>query len=351
MTLLPILPLPVLVPLAIVLVVAAVLLLRGGWPRKHHRAGSLRAVGLVVLVLLAALRPGFPGGSTPQASSELNVFFVVDSTSSANAEDYGNGKPRLDGMKADINALALALPGARYSMITFDRAASVRLPLTTDAAALETMTEILTPEVSLYSHGSSVTVAAGLLKERLLAAQQAHPERPRLVFYLGDGEQTAAGKPEPFNLPDALVSGGAVLGYGTKAGGRMKEYFGYDAGQPAEYIQDYSSNQRTDAISRIDEQMLGTLAQQLSVPYVHRSAGDPITAALTDAKPAALTPDSSVSTAGRIELYWLFALGAFVLAAWELLDSGRRLRRLSTGATLDQTARQPTARQEMEVLR
>ena len=48
------------------------------------------------------------------------------------------------------------------------------------------------------------------------------PERGRVVFYLGDGEQTAADPPTPFDIDKRLINGGAVLGYGTTEGGRMK---------------------------------------------------------------------------------------------------------------------------------
>ena len=49
--------------------------------------------------------------------------------------------------------------------------------------------------MTAYSKGSSVTAAGKLLTERLRAARDSHPERPRLVYYLGDGEQTSAAAP------------------------------------------------------------------------------------------------------------------------------------------------------------
>ncbi|WP_081709975.1 VWA domain-containing protein [Arthrobacter sp. 35W] len=339
MTLLPVLPLWLMIPLALALVLlggAAALLWRSrtaavsaNGARPASMAPAVRAAALVALVLLAALRPGFPGGTAQQISTQLNVFFVVDTTSSSNAEDFGPSATRLDGMKTDIEAIAAALPGARYSMLTFDSSAVVRLPLTTDANALDTMVDILSPEVTLFSRGSSVTVAADALKDRLEAARKAHPDRPRLVFYLGDGEQTADKAPAPFNLPENLVNGGAVLGYGTVDGGRMRENSGYPLDRPEQYITDYSTGGSKDAVSRLDEKMLRTLADQLTVPYVHRNAGDPIAAALVDASAAGMAPDDAATTAGRIELYWIFALAAFAVVLWEIVDSGRRLRRLS----------------------
>ena len=44
----------------------------------------------MLLLLAAALRPGVPGGSAQAAAADVNVFFVVDTSSSIVAEDYGN---------------------------------------------------------------------------------------------------------------------------------------------------------------------------------------------------------------------------------------------------------------------
>jgi Ca-activated chloride channel family protein len=167
-----------------------------------------------------------------------------------------------------------------------------------------------------------------LLAERLQAARQAHPDRPRVVFYLGDGEQTAAAAPQPFSIPGNLINGGAVLGYGTVQGGRMLENFGYSSAQKPQYIKDTTTAGGGDAVSRIDEHMLSTIAADLDVPYVHRSAGDPVTQALQDARPGTVQLSSQAAAGSRFELYWILALAAFPLLVWELLIHGRRIASL-----------------------
>ena len=273
------------------------------------------------------LRPGVPGGSVRTAAADLNVFFVVDTTSSIAAEDYGNGAPRLDGVRQDIMAIAGELAGARFSLITFDTSAVVRMPLTTDASALETLTAVLEPQVTVYSKGSSVTVARKVLNERLRAARDSHPERARIVYYLGDGEQTSGKAPEPMRVDAALVNGGAVLGYGTAQGGRMKEKATSSSAAGTDYIQDRSGGNAGDAVSLIDETALQEIAAQLGVPYVHRSAGDAVDPMMQAARPGALK-ETSESLEGRVELYWAPALAAFVLALWESLKVLRQLRQL-----------------------
>ena len=72
-------------------------------------------------------------------------------------------------------AIAEELAGARFSLITFDTNAVVRMPLTTDTSALDTLVTVLEPQVTAYSKGSSVTVAAKVLDERLRAARETPP--------------------------------------------------------------------------------------------------------------------------------------------------------------------------------
>ena len=327
MTFQPIWPWWVMVPVVLAVVVFLAWSAVRSRPGRAGLRGSLLPAGLVVLLLLAALRPGVAGGSVRAAATDLNVFFVVDTTSSIAAEDYGNGSPRLDGVRKDIMAIAGELVGARFSLITFDSQAVVRMPLTTDASALDTLTGVLEPQVTVYSTGSSVTVARTVLNERLKAARDSHPERARIVYYLGDGEQTSGKAPEPMRVDASLVNGGAVLGYGTGQGGRMKEKANYSSAAGNDYIQDRSGGSAGDAVSRIDEDMLREIAAQLGVPYVHRAAGDAVAPMMQAAMPGALK-ETSESLKGRVELYWAPALAAFVFALWESLKVLRQLRQL-----------------------
>ena len=183
MTLQPVLPAWIILPLIAAVVVFLGWQLVRAWrqqPRRrpaYRRDWLLRGL-LALLVVGAALRPGIPGGSAQAATADMNVFVVVDTTSSIAAEDYGDSRPRLEGARADIMAIAEQLAGARFSLITFDTNTAVRMPLTTDTSALDTLVTVLEPQVAAYSKGSSVTVAAKVLDERLRAARESHPKRP-----------------------------------------------------------------------------------------------------------------------------------------------------------------------------
>lgn len=307
-------------------------------PAGTQRREWLFRSALVLLLLAAALRPGVPGGSARAATADVNVFFVVDTSSSIVAEDYGNGAPRLDGVRRDVMAIAGELAGARFSLLTFDSTAVVRMPLTTDTMALETAVGVLQPQVTAFSKGSSVTAAGKLLSGRLQAARDSHPERPRLVYYLGDGEQTSAAAPKTIDLDAGLVNGGAVLGYGTAGGGRMKENTGRGSGAAGGtgYIQDRTNG--TDALSVIDEGRLQGIAGQLGVPYVHRSAGDAVAPMMQAADPGKVERSDGDVLDGRTELYWIFAFSAFLLGLREAFLVVRHWRQLPRAVTIAERA-------------
>ncbi|WOH17052.1 VWA domain-containing protein [Paenarthrobacter sp. GOM3] len=328
----PILPWPVLVLAGFgILILTAWTLVRQRGTRPHGRVrpAALRGAA-VVLLLVAAMRPGLMGGQSVSASSEIDVFFVVDTSTSMAAEDYRGTETRLAGVKEDVTAVARELAGAKFSLITFDSKATVRMPLTQDATALQTAMATLQSQRARYASGSSVTIAAQLLKDRLDAAQKHHPGRPALVFYAGDGENTSAEPPPPMDASN--VAGGAVLGYGTAEGGRMRE----SADGGAAYVKDRGSGTAQDAVSRIDEAQLGRTADQLHVPYAHRTGAEPAADILRGVQLGNLTTTTG-DRPGRVELYWLFALAAFLLATheplrhfFELVNLRRSLRKEPT---------------------
>lgn len=318
MTFVPMLPWPVLVVLTVAALAAV------WWNPStvsvpgESRATHWRLTAAVLLLSLAAHRPGVPGDEAEATATNLNVYFVVDTTSSIIAQDWGNDRPRLAGVRGDITDLALALPGARYSIITFDHAARVRLPLSTDTTALEAAISTLLPEPSEYSHGSSVTEANERLGALLRQAAERHQERGRIVFYLGDGEHTAEGEPPPFTIEPGLVNGGAVLGYGTNEGGRMKSTRSrYDTSST--FIKDPSTGE--DALSVIDEQRLRNIASQLGLAYLHRDARESVLPAIASVDLVRFgttdeTERERIRT--RHELYWPLLVGVAGIAAWEL---------------------------------
>lgn len=275
---------------------------------------------LVIACFALALRPGIPGASTSQTlAANTDIVFVVDSTASIVAEDWADGKPRLDGVREDIAAIVANYPGARFALITFDASAQLRLPYTTDATALITALNVLRPEVTSQSRGSSIGIAHRMLQSTLQGAANSPSERSRMVFYFGDGEQTTAGMPESFAASASLTDAGVVFGYGTDEGGPMRITNVTNSGG-VEYIE-YAGSR---AMSVIDEQALRGIAADLGIDYQRRSAGT--------AMDLPVAPTSTLSTAGSTrdvaELYWIAAIVIALLLAFELARSAAQMIRL-----------------------
>lgn len=324
---------PLLAPWQLVLLFAPpalALLAALGWAAwRRHRIGAIRAVRrflAVALLFVAALGPGYGTTTTKVVLTDADVFILMDTTTSSNAEDWDvTGATRLEAMKQDAIAIMEQYAGSRYSLITFDSAAITRLPLVRDPIALRAVLESLDVELTQYAGGGDIGRAAALLERRLRESREDHPERVQLVFYLGDGEQTATTGPTSFSASGSLVQKGGVLGYGTLAGGRMREndYVPYDwyssdvdptdDGAEPPYVKDGA----VDAVSRIDEGNLRAVASQLGVGYQHRIPGTEPTLPGIDDLLGQEVEIAEVQIA--VPYYWLPAVPAFLLIAWDVL--------------------------------
>lgn len=311
----PILPWWTLGPLCLLLIGVA------AW-RLWHATPSLwlrwaRRIGMTVLVAIIAFRPSVYGGTAQAGTQALDVFFVVDTTSSVVAEDYNGKQPRLTGIKSDITAIAAHLAGARFALMTFDSDATLDLPLSSDGTAVASVADALGSEITLYSQGSSIDKPIELLQKQLEKAQKAHPERKRLVVYMGDGEQTTDKSPASFAGMQSLVDGGLVLGYGTASGGRMQKTVAFGSTKP-EYIQDLRVRTfpAPDALSKINEGNLQAIASQLRLQYQHRTRPDDAKRLVATTAIAKAQAESRDVTDYN-DLYWLFAIGLVALVLWE----------------------------------
>jgi Ca-activated chloride channel family protein len=293
-------------------------------------------LGMILVVFAMLLRPGIPGGTSQTLATDTDIVIVVDTTASIIAEDWNGDEPRLAGVRADVQSIVDTYPGARFSLISFDAAAQLRLPLTTDATALMSSLDVMLPEITDQSRGSSISIANRLLADTLSAAAKSSPERSRMVFYLGDGEQTASREPESWTAGAEYVDGGAVLGYGTAEGGPMKKTTGRaTAGSgpstgsgpsKGSGTEEYIEYQGQRAMSVIDEGNLKKIAQELGVGYQHRSADAAI--ALPEAPTSTTDYAASGEVGNVIELYWVLALVLIVLIAVELARATLLVTRL-----------------------
>ncbi|WP_182112458.1 MULTISPECIES: VWA domain-containing protein [unclassified Actinotalea] len=317
MTLRPLIPLWLLLLVLLPVLAFAVRQAVAG-PAATRGRWWLRA-GTVVAVTALGLGPSVPAVTDQQVGVAVDVFFVVDRTGSMAAEDWSaDGLPRLDGVRHDLPAIVGAMPGARYSIIAWDSQASRQLPLTTDARAVRSWTQTVRQEATDFSTGSLVDRPLEPLSRALTGAQERNPGHVRLVFFLSDGEQTTDGVPESYEALAPLIDGGAVLGYGTAEGGRMRSYDGsLDPAPDAPYIVDPDTG--SEAVSVIDEAALQTVADQLGVPYAHRGGPDDVAPLLEGIDPEEIATDGRRDTHLWRAMTWPLALvvaGLLGAEAW-----------------------------------
>ncbi|WP_394214164.1 VWA domain-containing protein [Brachybacterium vulturis] len=289
-------------------------------PRQRLMWG--RRLLMVLLLVVVALRPVTPIEGEQTERMNANVFFVVDRTGSMNAEDYAGDQPRLDGVKADMTRIMGMTEGARYSIIAFDSTATRQLPLTTDAGAATAWIDTLTTEPTAYSQGSNVDRALTPLMVEITGAKREDPESSVLVYVLSDGENTDGKDAESFRQAAGFIDGGAVLGYGTAEGGPMKAEGGAEDG---EYITGPDGQQ---GISRIDEEQLQTIADQLGVPYLHRDDPEaPIEGTMENITLRPVPSESRRDVASFEDWYWVASIPLAALLIWELGEMTYRLPR------------------------
>jgi Ca-activated chloride channel family protein len=305
----PLLPVPVLIASVAIVVIASVVAVRRG---RVSGAGVARWSAMGVLLLIVAADPALRGGQAAVKRSDANVLFVVDTTGSMAAEDYNAGEPRLVGVRHDIAALADEFPGAHFSLVTFNSKTRVIVPWTTDRGALDSATQLLRQEWTLYAQGTRLDEPLPTMRDVL--PRGGSTEGYDVVFFLSDGEQTGEPAPQSFEPVGDVIAGGAVLGYGTTDGARMHVYIGHDE-DPEEYIVDDGTG--ADAVSRIDEANLVRIADELGVGYAHRTVPDgvgEIAGAAADGAGAIYSGERDTLR----RLYWLPAFGLIALVLWQL---------------------------------
>ncbi|MDR2799217.1 MAG: VWA domain-containing protein, partial [Bifidobacteriaceae bacterium] len=91
---------------------------------------------IIALAIIIVWGPSFQTGESLEPEAQDNILFVVDRTGSMNANDFADGKSRLDGVKDDIKKIIASYSDAQFSLITFDSVALTQVPFTYDAQSV-----------------------------------------------------------------------------------------------------------------------------------------------------------------------------------------------------------------------
>lgn len=277
----------------------------------------IRRALMIAMLVLIGLRPTIPGSENAETSnSNLDVLFVVDTTMSMLAEDYDGTNMRLTGVRADIKTITEKLTGARFALIGFDNTAYLSVPFTTDSTSIIGAADVISPIYFYYANGTSIDAPIDIMRDTLETATK-KTERSRIVFYMGDGEQTSDTSPKSFSELRGLIDAGAVLGYGTESGGKFKEvsYAGTSESYATYFDENYNMR---DALSIIDETNLRNIANDIGVVYLHSENTDDVARIIDEVSKSATQISTGRKVSVRQDIYWIFALVFVGLLLWEL---------------------------------
>ncbi len=279
---------------------------------------TARRWALVLLFFGILLRPGYGDLPATAQVADLEVLVVVDRTRSMAALDGTGGRPRIEDAQRDLRALTEALPEARFALVTFGNHNDYVVPFTTDVGAFTDAVEHLRLEPAASGSGSRADRALEVIDAVLWSADQQHPERRRVVVYVGDGENTLEVRQKSFKGIGESIDGGVVLGYGTVTGARMP--VSDDLSVTDEWVYDPLS--ASDALSHADPDNLQSIADQMGADFVPRSdTADGAGAAGIDAIAAELSTVGGTgarSDRPAHELTWLLGLLLLGLVLLEL---------------------------------
>lgn len=312
----PILPLWIAIPIVIGLFILIMIINRG--------IKLAIRIAILVILFVVNLRPMIPGGSVEVFNSNLDVIFVVDTTLSMDALDYDGNHTRLSGVRDDLSYIVNELAGSSFSVISYDVSSQINLPLTKDNDAVLASINTLSVIDSLYARGSSITLFKEDLKT-ILESSSKKDDRVRIVFIVTDGEQNTKDNIKSLSDLKGYVQGGAVLGYGTSSGGKIKVET-YTGSGKYEYLVDRSNGYPyPEAVSKIDENNLKTMAKELDVPYIHMEKQSNIDRVLKDIRKMRSLTDANKEYYYS-DIYYYFSFMLIPLFIAELIIDRRMYR-------------------------
>ncbi len=257
----PIIPIVILIPIlgiCFVLFTAVVIRNKSGAFGKILRI--LRIALILALVFMINLRIMTKKYNVDVELKNIDVLFVVDTTISMWAEDYDGSKKRMTAVQNDCQYIMDSLAGSNFSLIKFDNRSQILAPFTQDTKNVsDAFSTIKTPD-KYYAKGTSLNAAYDDMADMLKSSNKKEG-RLTVVFFISDGEVTSDEAVKSFADLADYIDGGAVLGYGTDRGGKMYDSNSYS------YILDPDTGR--DAYSKIDEETLCKMAQEMHIDYIH----------------------------------------------------------------------------------
>lgn len=289
--------------------------------------GFIRQIIIVVLLFMINLRIMIPGETikVKEQTSNIGIMFVVDNTISMRAMDYNNtDATRMEGVKKDCRQIIEAFPNARIGAMSFNNNVSVVSPFTNNTEYVLDSIETLPDMKEMYARGSSLNIVIEPLKGFLENYNKTRKEKVYL-FFLTDGEITDESTLNSFEEIKPYVCGGAVLGYGTKTGGKMLVR---DFNDNLVELEDNSTYPYTPAISVIDENNLDKIASDLGIAYMNANSGVNLSSIISDIQSHEEMIEKEDGQEREMmdyaDTYYWFAIGLAAMLLWEAVSILRK---------------------------
>ena len=309
----PILSNFIVIPVLSVLLVALIVMILIRSDRVRSKIVSILRVSLIIgVAFMINMRPSLKRYNAEIELKNIDVLFVVDSTISMWAEDYNGSKTRMDGVQATCDYILEELAGSNFALIRFDNRAQILAPFTQDARSVsDAFSTIRQPDV-YYAKGSSLNVPYEEIKEMLISSSK-KDERKTVIFFISDGEITDDSKLMSYAELEPYLDGGAVLGFGTKQGGKMQA----DNGYSRRYVQD--KEKKTDAVSSLNEENLEQIARDLQVEYMNVQDPEVVGAILDSIKTGSSIRMEEAEMVTYEDVTYILGIVMGVLLIWQLI--------------------------------
>ncbi len=308
------------VPFSIMLVVSIILALVVIINRKN----IVNRLLIIILLFIISQRPMVPNTEEETFKYDLDVIFVVDTTLSMNAIDVNNNT-RIKAVIDDCKYIIDEITNADYSLITFNNYSQIKVPLINDIEIISSVIDDIKVIDPTYATGSSLSLPYNNL-EKVLNSSKTKNEHQRIVFFISDGEKNNndSNNISIYSNIKNLIDNGAVLGYGSSNGAKIvvNNTINNSSFVDKQGFLLESNTSSTSAISKMDEQNLKEIANNLGLDYYHMINKSVISNKLNDIKKNALKSSGELEYSNT-DLYSFFSFFLTILLIIELLYNRR----------------------------
>ena len=285
--------------------------------RKH----IIHRILIIILLVIISQRPMIKDVKDNIFNWNYDIVFVIDNTVSMNAMDV-NGISRLNAVKRDCEKIIEDFAGAEFAVINFSNVAQLRYPMTKSSGKILDVIGKLKAIDPNYAKGSSLDLPFEYLK-MVLESSKEKEERKTVVFFMTDGEIDSATASnlvlEKYKEIKSLVDSGAVLGYGSPDGSKIK----ITESVNMQYLVDaqgflINSDNNSPYISKLDENNLRILADNLGINYFHMTDYSVLESKIYDLKKDAYEKEEEYQIEKKVDIYFYFTGALTILLMMEL---------------------------------